>query len=294
MASMNELFWSESWWLPHHLTWKDFETTNEIRKRKFSDFYIVPVLILVLLILRISFERFIALPFCRLIGINDNAQRVVPNSVCEKVFNSVTKNPDAAQIEGLSKQLEWSTKNVEMWFKMRRNASKNSLMKKATEACWRCLFYFSMFVYGCVTLLPTEWLYSSRLWFEGYVLQQDFTTALKYHYLVEFSFYGSLLFTQFLDTKRKDFYQMFVHHVVTLILIFASFSVSHFRIGAVIMFLHDASDFWLEAAKIANYAKTQKLCDGLFVCFAVTFYLTRWIYYPFWYVKFYTGPKASQ
>ena len=58
-----------------------------------------------------------------------------------------------------------------MWFKMRRNASKNSLMKKATEACWRCLFYFSMFVYGCVTLLPTEWLYSSRLWFDGYVLQ---------------------------------------------------------------------------------------------------------------------------
>ena len=53
------------------------------------------------------------------------------------------------------------------------------------------------------------------------------------------------------------------------------------RYGSVIMLLHDSSDFWLEGAKLCKYAKRQRLCDFLFVVFAVVFYLTRWVYFPF-------------
>merc|ERR1712048_1035503 len=144
------------------------------------------------------------------------------------------------------------------------------------------MFYSLLFIYGAVTLLPTDWVYDTDMWFRGYIRQHNFTTQLKWHYLLELSFYTSLLFSQFLDTKRKDFWQMFLHHVVTIILILASYCCFHIRIGVVIMFLHDAGDVWLEAAKIANYAKCQKLCDGLFVVFAIVFFLTRWVYYPLW------------
>lgn len=37
-----------------------------------------------------------------------------------------------------------------------------------------------------------------------------------------------------------------------------------------------------KAAKLANYAKYQRLCDGLFVLFSVMFFLTRLVIYPFW------------
>lgn len=38
-----------------------------------------------------------------------------------------------------------------------------------------------------------------------------------------------------------------------------------------------------KAAKLANYAKYQKLCDGLFVAFSLIFFLTRLVIFPFWY-----------
>lgn len=38
----------------------------------------------------------------------------------------------------------------------------------------------------------------------------------------------------------------------------------------------------LQAAKLANYAKYQRLCDGLFVVFSISFFLARLVIYPFW------------
>ena len=43
---------------------------------------------------------------------------------------------------------------------------------------------------------------------------------------------------------------MFVHHLVTILLTLGSHSIDHFRVGSVIMLVHDASDVWLEAAKV--------------------------------------------
>lgn len=40
-----------------------------------------------------------------------------------------------------------------------------------------------------------------------------------------------------------------------------------------------------KAAKLANYAKYQRLCDGLFVVFSISFFITRLVIYPFWWVK---------
>ena len=47
-----------------------------------------------------------------------------------------------------------------------------------------------------------------------------------------------------------------------------------------ILYLHDCADMWLEAAKLANYAKIQKVCDILFMIFGVVFFVTRILFYP--------------
>ena len=281
MTSVSEWVWSEKFWLPSNYTWADLNSTPDVPKPQFSDTYIVPFLAVILLLVRIAFEKFIALPFCKYAGIKDSVkQPVEPNLMCEKVF-SATPNPKTDRIQGLAKQLDWSVMKVEQWFRKRRNLAKHSILKKATETCWRCLLYFALFLYGCVTLFPTNWLYDPNEWFRGYIREQPFTVALKWYYLIEFAFYTSLLFSQFLDHKRSDFWQMFLHHIVTLFLIYYSFTTALFRIGVVIMLIHDAADYWLEAAKIINYMKLQKICDVTFVIFAVNFYATRWIYYPF-------------
>ncbi|CAN0439062.1 unnamed protein product, partial [Discosporangium mesarthrocarpum] len=62
-----------------------------------------------------------------------------------------------------------------------------------------------------------------------------------------------LLFFQLLDTKRSDFWQMFVHHWATLLLLAFSWLLNLVRIGSLILLCHDCSDIFLELAKIFNY-----------------------------------------
>nr|KAF6494179.1 ceramide synthase 5 [Rousettus aegyptiacus] len=81
----------------------------------------------------------------------------------------------------------------------------------------------------------------------------------------------------------SDFLIMFVHHLATIGLITFSYVNNMVRVGTLVMCLHDASDFLLEAAKLANYAKYQRLCDTLFVIFSAVFMVTRLGIYPFWF-----------
>ena len=113
--------------------------------------------------------RFIASPFCLYIGIKDGTSKIEKNSICEQVFTTVTKAPDALRVSGLAKQLGWSEQRVDRWFKKRRKAMQVSMLKKATECCWRCVFYFWLFSFGAVTLLRTDWFYDSNKWMEGYI-----------------------------------------------------------------------------------------------------------------------------
>lgn len=78
--------------------------------------------------------RFIAAPFLSYLGLEDKPSSFVPNTFCEKVFQTISKSPNEERVEGLSKQLGWSTYEVRRWFKNRRQQSKPSLMKKATES----------------------------------------------------------------------------------------------------------------------------------------------------------------
>ncbi|MGH0174263.1 UNVERIFIED_CONTAM: hypothetical protein FKN15_067613 [Acipenser sinensis] len=74
------------------------------------------------------------------------------------------------------------------------------------------------------------------------------TTELHYYYIVELSFYWSLMFSQFTDIKRKDFLIMFLHHLVTISLITFSYVNNMVRVGTLVMCLHDASDVVLEVS----------------------------------------------
>lgn len=180
------------------------------------------------------------------------------------------------------------------WFRKSRRQHQQALQfQKATETCWRCFSYFIFFVYGSYVLFSSDWFWNTRSWLEGYIKTQPFTEGLKWYYIMELSFYMALLTTQFNDTKRKDFFQQFLHHIATIILISGSYLIAHFRYGSVIMLLHDASDYWLEAAKLAKYAKWQRTCDVLFVIFALIFYLTRWVYFPFWVCRSFMLDNAS-
>ncbi|CAI9101939.1 OLC1v1000108C4 [Oldenlandia corymbosa var. corymbosa] len=87
------------------------------------------------------------------------------------------------------------------------------------------------------------------------------------------------------ETRRKDFSVMMSHHVVTVILISYSYMTRFFRIGSVVLALHDASDVFLEAAKVFKYSEKEfgaSVCFGLFAC---SWLVLRLVYFPFWVIR---------
>ena len=67
-----------------------------------------------------------------------------------------------------------------------------------------------------------------------------------WYYMLELSLYWSLLLSQFTDVKRKDFWEMFVHHVATISLLCFSWTCNLTRAGTIVIALHDVADIFLE------------------------------------------------
>lgn len=250
MEWLYNLFWTESIWLPVGYTWKDLESTPERQKSDLKDLYYTPVWVFLILLSRYAFEELIATPLCNKLGIRA----------------SVTSKDVAAKKESS--------------FRRKKELHAQLALKKATETCWRFVFYFCMLSYGSYVLFRKDWFLDNSKWIKDFIETHEFSWDMKCYYIVELSLYISLLISQFFDIKRKDFYQLFVHHVTTVALLLISYIESTYRFGLVILYLHDMADVWLEAAKLANYAKTQKLCDILFAIFAVVFFFTRLVYFP--------------
>uniref|UniRef100_A0A452H334 Uncharacterized protein n=1 Tax=Gopherus agassizii TaxID=38772 RepID=A0A452H334_9SAUR len=287
-ALLSAWFWNERFWLPRNVTWADLAREPGAGGGSGAQYpqagHVLSAFPLALGIfaVRLLFERFIAKPCAIKLGIQDNGpHRVQPNAILEKVFTSITKYPDGRRLEGLSKQLDWDVRKIQRWFRHRRNQDKPTILTKFCESMWRFTFYLSIFSYGLKFIWSSPWFWDTRQCWYNYPFQ-PLTSSLYYYYIMELAFYWSLMFSQFTDIKRKDFLIMFVHHLATIGLITFSYMNNMVRVGTLVLCLHDASDFLLEAAKLANYAKYQRLCDATFMLFGVVFIVTRLGIYPFW------------
>ena len=60
------------------------------------------------------------------------------------------------------------------------------------------------------------------------------------------SFYWALCISQFFDVKRKDFWEMFIHHVTTIALMGFSWTCNLTRVGTLVLVIHDCADIFLE------------------------------------------------
>lgn len=279
---MYEWFWWDRLWLPYNVTWTDLEDRDGRVYAKASDLCFTLPCAFALMVLRFLFERSIATYFAHLLGIKDRVRlKVKANPILEESFLSSSKHPKQSEIETLAKRNDWTPRQVERWFRRRRNLARPSVLKKFREACWRFTFYLVAFVAGMAVIVDKPWFYDLRETWKGFPIQTMLTSQYWY-YMIEMGFYWSLLFSVASDVKRKDFKEQIIHHVATIMLISFSWCTNYIRAGTLVMAVHDASDYFLESAKMFNYAGWKTTCNVLFIMFAVAFIITRLIIFPFW------------
>lgn len=280
LKNITSAFWSPDIWLPPNITWEDIKPNSE---NKYADYQhlIFPVpMAFILLLMRYTLERNCFSPFGRSLGIKNTRTKIAPpNEILEKAYTS--RKIKHKQILALAKQLDWSERQIERWLRLRRSQDKPSTLTKFCENSWRCSYYTYSFFYGLIILWNKPWLWDINQCYRNYPYH-SVSNDVWWYYMISMAFYWSLSISQFFDVKRKDFWQMFIHHIVTIVLLSFSWVTNLTRIGSLVLLVHDSADIFLEVAKMAKYANYQKFCDFVFVIFTILWIVTRVGIFPFW------------
>ncbi|KAM4738701.1 ceramide synthase 4a isoform 1-T1 [Anableps anableps] len=281
VALFNEWLWQEQYWLPPGIRWQDIEMKDKDGRFPLPrDLLITLPLAFAFIALRYVFERIIAIPFSKYLGVKDRIRIRAPSvPKLDAFYEHVSRQPSQNQVVSLGRQCGLSQRKIQTWFRHRRNQDRPSNTKKFCEASWRFVFYLVSFTAGLGSLIDTPWFWDHKECWRGYP-KQPVADAHYWYYILELSFYLSLLLSVSVDVKRKDFKEQVVHHIATIFLIGFSYSANYVRVGTLVMLVHDSSDFLLESAKMFHYAVWTTTCDSLFVIFAVVFLVTRLVVFP--------------
>ena len=68
---------------------------------------------------------------------------------------------------------------------------------------------------------------------------------MKAYMLAQLAFWLQQILVINIEERRKDHWQMFTHHIITICLIYASYRYGHTRVGNLILVLMDVVDLFL-------------------------------------------------
>lgn len=156
---------------------------------------------------------------------------------------------------------------------------------KSKESLWKFIYYTAseLFVFNISYNEP--WFYDTEAFFNGWP-NQTLKLPLKLYYTCQCGFYMySIVALVLWETRRKDFGVMLSHHIITLTLIGYSYIVRFFRIGSMVLALHDFSDLVLELAKLCKYSGKEASASICFGIFAISWFSLRLACFPFWIIR---------
>uniref|UniRef100_A0A0R3RUV4 TLC domain-containing protein n=1 Tax=Elaeophora elaphi TaxID=1147741 RepID=A0A0R3RUV4_9BILA len=243
------MFWDEQYWLPRGFSWNDLKSNHTVHYPDIWELTYAMKYSVLLLLLRFAVECFIFLPIGCLFG--------------------MIKEPLGLRIKA----------------HMNFCKAGKGKFKRVAESAWRFLFYLCIWLYGLYVLSDQPQLYDvAECW--RHWPQHPLTKSVWWYYVIETSFYCSLIVSSLLfDVRRADFIQMTVHHVITILLLLLSFVMNMVRIGTLILFSHDMADVFLELGKLCRYAGWKTVLTCVFVAFMVVWIVTRLIYFPFFIIR---------
>ncbi len=172
-------------------------------------------------------------------------------------------------------------------------STKKAKVQKFAQSCMEMVFYGAFTVFGAYVVPGQTWFWPSSAWWSEHSSGKSLliTDALKAYYLLYASRYAQGIISCLIEHKRKDFWEMQVHHIVTVTLIGISYAFGLNRVGAVVMALLDPADVPLHVAKQFKYigdargGNVQKImqtgADIFFVIFMLLFAVMRLGLYPY-------------
>ncbi|KAK4766076.1 hypothetical protein SAY87_007718 [Trapa incisa] len=171
-----------------------------------------------------------------------------------------------------------------------RAADRRKKINKFRESAWKCLYFLSAEILAIAVSYNEPWFTDTKYFWVGPGDQTwpDLKMKLKLKglYIYAAGFYTYSIFALiFWETRRSDLLVSMAHHVASVLLLVLSYVFRFARVGSIVLALHDATDVFLEVAKMSKYSGYQSLADFFFALFVIFFTLLRIICYPFWVLR---------
>ncbi|CAF1076082.1 unnamed protein product [Adineta ricciae] len=164
--------------------------------------------------------------------------------------------------------------------------------QKFPETAWKFLMSACAWFY-CTYLLYYRYNYYQ----EPYLIWDDWSSGMKVPFDIKLMYFGrcayalhSLYAIFYKETKRKDFYAIFIHHILTMTLILVSYAIRYHKVGLIVLFVHDISDVLLELTKLLHYMSVRQggekypqyenAANGSFIIFTLSWFVFRLYLYP--------------
>lgn len=167
-----------------------------------------------------------------------------------------------------------------------RNPLKSKLaMRKFSDQAWQLLIHASMTVCEVFLLHGQPWWDNPASAFDP--CPSTFRAGTNAHPFVLKGFYVLQLAIwiwtgyscKWIESRRKDYLEMMLHHCFTIMLVLFSLLASELPIGLLILFIHDASDVVLDMMKMANYLKVEDAHGFFMTEILFVLNLVTWVYF---------------
>ncbi|SCV00865.1 LAME_0G12508g1_1 [Lachancea meyersii CBS 8951] len=161
--------------------------------------------------------------------------------------------------------------------------------QRYAEQGWSLVYYTFSWVYGFYLYYKSPYFLNCDHIYLGW--PHDYLSGtFKLYYLLQMASWLQQILVLNVEEKRKDFWQMFAHHIITCLLTLGSYYYYFTRIGHVILIIMDVVDILLSSAKMLKYCGFSTACDYMFAIFLVFWVLLRHIAYN--YIFYHAGTKA--
>lgn len=277
-----DAFWSEDAWLPEGVSWKDIDASA-------SEIWYYPMLFsLVIMFLRYCIiQPFILIPIAnaRLIP-NKRTKAPIPNKTLEDIYQQYQFDVPQSIMLKASKTMNMTVRQMERWLRRRYNSVKLNTYDKFIDCSFKLICHIIFAIVGLSVTLPKPWLWDTTLCYKDFANQKIPFDLWFYHMLI-LAYYWAITVEELPKPggKGSDKMQMILHHTLTILLTAFSYTAGHFRMGGLIIFVHEYSDIALLAAKTCHYAGYDEPTEMLFIAFVILWFLTRCFILPFWLMR---------
>jgi hypothetical protein len=157
--------------------------------------------------------------------------------------------------------------------------------KKSTR--WlMSIVYYSFSTVACYLICHEQFFFPAMLGGKG-----DSRDLFKYSpesppempyavvfYMLQFSCHlFSLIEHVIFKLKDPKFWEMFMHHLVAVFLIFFSYLIGEIAVGLLVLFTHDSGDVFLDLSRLLNDLKKERV--GIFVHISWVCFMLDWIFF---------------